>query len=213
MLRQWKLTSTPEKKLHFSSKCSHSTVGMFFFKEMQLSTNDHNTEQNPCSSIIIFVVKEFIMDSSNNVACSNDEWLTKGARLACSLYLFIYLVSHFLQQLALGSKDEHLHWTSKAHAESSREKQLLPWYVLWLCWAAQAWCAGCSLVRAVSELLSVLDTGGGELGCKGRTGGSEPCFLQGNVISFTTAPLQGSFQVSLFPCITRFPSGTSTDCH
>lgn len=50
MLRQWKLSSTPEKKLHFPSKCSHSAVGMFFFKEIQLSTNDHNTEQDLCSS-------------------------------------------------------------------------------------------------------------------------------------------------------------------
>lgn len=139
------------------------------------------------------------MDSSNNVACGNDKRLTKGARLL-ALFLFFLTVSRFLQQR---SKSRQQGWAiashlPSAHAESSRGRQLLPWYVLWLCWAAQAWCAGCSLGRAVSELLSVLDTGGGELGCKERTGGSEPCFLQGSVISFTSAPFQTVFRFSCF---------------
>lgn len=34
------------------------------------------------------------MDSANNVACGNDKWLTKGARLACSFYLFTFKQCH-----------------------------------------------------------------------------------------------------------------------
>lgn len=53
--------------------------------------------------------------------------------------------------------------SSQAGAGSSFRLLQVSWCVLWLCWANQVLCAWCSLGPAGSELLSVLNTGAGEL--------------------------------------------------